>query len=196
MKSKLVIIVIMIVLNIQSVRSQTASELWNRTIVSTIRNASGISYSLTVDGISYGETFNLDTVCHVTCTPTEMRHTDGHDGLVNLWITRDKFVFFNRRADDIVYGSVWKDSTHTVHSSEFNLLIYPNKVAWGMIPIHLPLYFAQWNYSSEKKIPESYHDTTWNSLQYWVFSVVDHSSGLMDGDIFIPNDDSIFYLLS
>lgn len=196
MKSKLVIIVIMIVLNIQSVRSQTASELWNRTIVSTIRNASGISYSLTVDGISYGETFNLDTVCHVTCTPTEMRHTDGHDGLVNLWITRDTFVLFNRRSDDIVYGSVWKDSTHAVHSSEFNLLIYPNKVAWGMIPIHLPLYFAQWNYSSEKKIPESYHDTTWNSLQYWVFSVVDHSSGLMDGDIFIPNDDSIFYFVN
>ena len=196
MKSKSVIIGILIVLNIPLVKSQTASELWNQTFVSTILKSPGISYSLTVDGTSYGDTFDKDTVCHVTSTPAAMWHTDGFDGLENLYITRDSFLLFNRLADDIVCGSTWKDSTHTEHSSEYNLLIYPNKVAWGMIPIYLPLYFAQWNYSSDKRTPESYHDTVWNGSRYWVFLVVDHSRGLMDEDRFVPDDDSIFYFVN
>jgi len=196
MASKFVTILILIVSSVHLVRSQTAAELWSRTFVSAVRNASGISYSLTVDGISYGEAFNLDTVCHVISTPDEMRHIDGSDGLVNLYLTQDSFLLFNRRTDDIVYGSVWKDATRTESSSEFNLLIYPNKVAWGMIPIHLPLYFAQWNYFPEKDSPKSHHDTIWNDSQYYVFLVADHSVGLMDGGVFVPNDDSIFYFVN
>ena len=196
MEHRLTIIILGIVFLTQDLYAQTPYELWNNTFVHTIQNSVGISYSLTVDGNSYGEDFNLDTVCHVVCSPAEVWHTDGDDRLENLYIGPDSFSLFNRRADDIVYGSVWKDSTHTEHSYEFNRLIYPNKVAWGWIPIHLPLYFAQWKYSPEKTTLDSYKDTVWNGSPYWVFLAVEHRNGLMENDCFVPNDDSIFYFVN
>lgn len=196
MKKCLIVFFLLLFFDIQHCGAQIDNGLWANTVVSTIRNSIGISYTLTVDGISYGEPFTQDTVCHIISTANEMWQTNGYDGLVNLWITKDTFALFNRRSDDIVYGSVWKDSTHTEHSSEYNMLIFPNKVAWGMIPIHLPLYFAQWNYLSGKTTQEYYQDSVWNGSQYWVFLVVDHNVGKMDGDRFVPNDDSIFYFVN
>ena len=181
---------------IKTANAQTTGELWNEAFVSTVQDAACISYSLTVDGVYHGEPFNLDTVCHVLSTANGMWHTNGSDGLKNLWISRDTFCLFNRRTDDIVYGTTWKDSTHTERSSEFNVLIYPQQVAWGWISGYLPLYFLQWDYSPEDLVPESHNDSVWDGRRYWAFQVVDHGVGTMDGDTFVPNDDTILYFVN
>ncbi len=194
MKAKLSTIVILLLCSANSVKAQSAQELWDRTFVSTVRNAPCISFDLTVDGIYYGEQFSRDTVCHVVSTADELWHKN-RDRLKNLWISNEDFRFFNLKADDIVYGSVWKDSTHAKHSSEFDLLIYPI-IAWGNIADYLPLYFLRSIYSSEELTPDAYRDTICGNTPYWVFMLTDNSLGLMDGETFVPNDDSIFFFVN
>lgn len=201
MKIRLMLVVALLTYSAQSIYAQTARELWEETFVSKIQNSAYISYILTYDGVAYGEPFNLDTVCCVTTSANEMWQTCGFneferfDNQENLWITTDTFCFFNRKEDNIVYGTTWKDSSQTTHSWEFNNLILP-LVGRNWISVYIPLYFLQWEYSPEKRVPEDYRDSMWNGSLYWVFRVVDHSRGSFDGDTVIPNDDTLYYFVN
>ena len=178
-----------------SASAQSVIEMWNKTFASTVQNAAAISFSVTCDGISGGDAFNLDTVCHVLSSADAMWHSNGNRQK-HLWITQDTFCFFNQMADDIVYGSTWKDSTRTEPSQLFNMLIFPQKVAWGWLAEYIPLYFTRWGYTPDKYAPESFCDTILSDTSYRVFLAVDHSIGVMDGDRFVPNDDSIHFYLN